>query len=162
MGEIDGWTDWAGDDNRVVVLVLGASGGFVQALCAQLNARAVQAIVVAISSAPVGKGGVVDEEWAMTNAIRIWGSRSVRQAATIGPVGRTGEARGPEASVFPVQLIGAVFIIARPARSEGGATGFVGFNARRGLIRVPAQEHAYGRLHNRLFDLGRTARARGA
>ena len=54
------------DDKRVVALVLGAAGGFVQALCAQINARAIQAIVVAISSVPVGKGGVVDEEWAVT------------------------------------------------------------------------------------------------
>ena len=127
VGEVDSRPDWPDDDNRVVVLVLGASGGFVQALCAQLNARALQAIVVAVSSAPVGKGGVVDEEWAMTNAVRIWGSRGVRQATTVGPVGRTGEARGPDASVFPVQLIGAVFITARPARSGGGTTVFVGF-----------------------------------
>ena len=150
------------DDNRVVVLVLGATGGFVQALCAQLNARAIQAIVVAISSVPVGRGGVIDEEWAVTNAIRVWGSRSVKQAATVGPVGRQREARGSEASLFPVQLIGAVFISAQPTRSEGGAAVFVGFSARRGLVRVTAQEHAYGRLHNRLFDLGRTARGRGA
>ena len=29
-------------------------------------------------------------------------------------------------------------------------------------MRVTAQEHSYGRLHNRLFDLGRTTRGRGA
>ena len=90
------------------------------------------------------------------------GSRSIKQAATVGPVGRQREARGPEASLFPVQLVGAVFITAQPTRSEGGATVFVGFSARRGLVRVTAQERAYGRLHNRLFDLGRTARGRGA
>ena len=150
------------DDNWVMVLVLGATGGFVQALCAQLNARAIQAIVVAISSVPVGRGGVIDEEWAVTNAIRVWGSRSVKQAVTVGPVGRQREARGAEASLLPVQLIGAVFISAQPTRSEGGAAVFVGFSARRGLVRVTAQEHAYGRLHNRLFDLCRTARGRGA
>ena len=150
------------DDNRVVVLVLGATGEFAQALCAQLNARAIQAIVVAVSSVPVGRGGVIDEEWAVTIAIRVWGSRSIKQAATVGPLGRQREARGPEASLFPVQLIGAVFISAQPIRSEGGAAVFVGFSARRGLDRVTAQEHAYGRLHNRFFDLGRTARGRGA
>ena len=93
--------------------------GSVQALCAQLNARAIQAIVVAISSVPVGRGGVIDEEWAVTNAIRVWGPRSVKQAATVGPVGGQREARGSEASLFPVQLIGAVFISAQPTRSEG-------------------------------------------
>ena len=149
------------DDNRVVVLVLGATSGFVQALCAQLNARAIKAIVVAISSVPIGRGGVIDEEWAVANAIRVWGPRSVKQAATVGPVGRQG-GRGSEASLFPVQLIGAVFVSAQPARSEGGAAIFVGFGARRGIVRVTAQEHAYRRLHNRLFDLGRTARGRGA
>ena len=150
------------DDNRVVVLVLGATGGFVQALCADLSARSIQAIVVGVSSIPVSRGGVIDEEWAVANAIRVWGSRSLRHAETIGPVGRPRETRSSEASLFPVQLVGAVFITAQPARSEGGSTALVGFNARRGLVRVTAQEHAYGRIHNRLFDLGRTARGRGA
>ena len=130
------------DDNRVVVLVLGAAGGFVQALCAHLSARAIQAIVGAVSSNPVGRGGVVDEEWAVANAIRVWGSRSLRQAETVGPIGRPRETRNSEASLFPVQLTGAVFITARLAHSEGGSTVFVGFNARRGLVRVTAQAQA--------------------
>ena len=98
----------------------------------------------------------------MTNAIRAWGARNVRQASTVGPVGGQREARGSEASLFPVQLLGAVFITARPVLSDGAPAIFVGFKARRGLVRVTAQEHAYGKLHNRLFDLGRTARGRGA
>ena len=117
--------------------------------------------MVAISSVPVGRGGVIDEEWAVTNAIRVWGSRSVRQAVTVGPVGRQREARSAEASLLLVQLTGAVFISAQPTRSEGGAAVFVGFSARRGLVRVTAQERVYGRLHNRLFDLRRTARGGG-
>ena len=60
-GEDRGGSD--ADDNRVVVLVLGAAGVFVQALCAHLNARSIHAIVVAVSSVPVGGGGVIDEEW---------------------------------------------------------------------------------------------------
>ena len=159
-GGAGGRDDPADDDNRVVVLVLGAPGGFVQALCAQLSARAMQTIVIAVSSAPVGKGGIVDEEWAIANAVRIWGPRGVKLAQTIGPVGRTGEARGPGASIIPVQLVGAVFITTA-SPPGGGATVLVGFTARRGLVRVTVQEHAYGRLHNRLFDLGRAARARG-
>ena len=78
--EADAGADRGGsdaDDNRVVVLVLGAIGGFVQALCAHLNARSIQAIVVAVSSVPVGRGGVIDEERAVANAIRVWGSRSL-------------------------------------------------------------------------------------
>ena len=55
-----------------------------------------------------------------------------------------------------------MFITARPTLSDGAPAIFVGFKARRGLVRVTAQEHAYGKLHNRLFDLGRTARGRGA
>ena len=54
----------------------------------------------------------------MANAIRVWGSRSLRHAETIGPVGRPRETRSSEASLFPVQLMGAVFITARPAHSE--------------------------------------------
>ena len=78
------------------------------------------------------------------------------------PGRQTAGTRSSEASLFPVQLVGAVFITAQSARSEGGSLVFLGLNARRGLVRVTAQEHAYGRLHNRLFDLGRTARGRGA
>ena len=150
------------DDNRVAVLVLGAAGGFVQALYAHLSARSIQAVVVAVSSVPVGRGGVIDEEWAIANAIRVWGSQSLRQAETVGPIGRPSETRNSEASLFPVQLMGAVFITARLAHSEGGSTVFVGFRARRGLVWVTSQGQANGRLHNRLFDLGKTARGRGA
>ena len=63
--EADAGADRGGsdaDDNREVVLVRGATGGFAQALCAYLNASSIQAIVVAVSSVPVGRGGVIDEE----------------------------------------------------------------------------------------------------
>ena len=97
----------------------------------------------------------------VANAIRVRGSRSLKQAEIVGPVGRPRGTRSSEASLFPVQLVGAVFITAQLARSEGGSTVFVGLHARRGLVRVTEQEHAYGRLRDRLFDLGRIARGRG-
>ena len=118
--EADAGADRGGsgaDDNRAVVLALGATGGFAQALCAHLNARSIQAIVVAVSSVPVGRGGVIVEEWAIANAIRVWGPRSFKQAETVGPVGRPRGTRSSEASLFPVQLVGAVFITAQLARS---------------------------------------------